>query len=138
LEAEDLIFISFLLKKNIFCSFTATTRASEDYVCSLDVMSKNERHKISGKALNHFFSWKKGSFRKLKKFSENFQKFNDIRNGIGNGHEKILDEFVNLEKSSQDLEIEKNIYILNVIHSVYNSINSKKNYIKNKESILGK
>ena len=138
LEAEDLIFISFLFKKNIFCSFTATTRAPEDYVASLDIISKKGRYKISGKALNHFLIWKKDGFKKIEKFSENFQKYNDIRNGIGNGHEKILDEFVSLKKSSEDLEIEKNIYILKVIHSVYNSKGSKKNYISNKESVLGK
>lgn len=138
LEAEDLILVQFLFKKKIFCNFTATTRASKDYEVSLDILSKKNRYKISGKSLNHFYIWKKNRFIKLRKFSEEFPNYNDIRNGIGNGHERILDEFIISKKSSEKLEIEQNLYILKLIHSIYNSIGTRKCYVSEKESILGK
>ena len=54
---------------------------------------------------------------------------------------KLLDEFLNEKlKSSKDLEIEKNYYLLKLIHSIYNSVFSKKklNRVINKNSLLGK
>ena len=59
---------------------------------------------------------------------------------MGNGHQKILNEFLNenRRKSSYDLEIYKNLHNLEVLHSIYNSYNVEK--LKNigfKQSILG-
>jgi len=55
---------------------------------------------------------------------------------------KILKEFLNkkIKKSTRDLEISKNIYVLKVIHSIYNKISKKikLNKIENKQSLLGK
>ena len=58
---------------------------------------------------------------------------------MGNGHIKILKEFLNIKKkSSYDLEIEKNLHSLDVIHSVYNNVKNKI-YVKieSKQSKLG-
>ena len=43
---------------------------------------------------------------------------------MGNGHLKILKEFLNkkVKKSSKNLEIEKNLYVYKLIHSIYNSL----------------
>ena len=64
------------------------------------------------------------------------------KSGMGNGHKKILKEFLNkkIKKSTRDLEISKNIYVLKVIHSIYNKISKKikLNKIENKQSLLGK
>ena len=60
--------------------------------------------------------------------------------GMGNGHYKILKEFFNKrKKSSKNLEINKNYYLLKVMHSVYNGINKNKlNKVMNKQSIWGR
>ena len=56
---------------------------------------------------------------------------------MGNGHLKILKEFLNkkVKKSSKNLDIEKNLYVIKLIHSIYNSIYSEKkfNVVKDKE-----
>ena len=59
---------------------------------------------------------------------------------MGFGHKKLLYEFLNKDKSSKDLEIEKNYYLLKVIHSVYNSLfkTKKIDFIKDINSLLGK
>jgi hypothetical protein len=59
---------------------------------------------------------------------------------MGFGHQKILDEFIsNKQRSSQNLEIKNNIYIWELIHSIYNTILRKKNFniVKNINSKLG-
>ena len=50
---------------------------------------------------------------------------------MGNGHKKILKEFLNEKKinSSYDLEIKKNLHSLAVIHSIYNSIGKNKSFV---------
>ena len=47
---------------------------------------------------------------------------------MGNGHKKILKEFLNpkIFKSSKNLDIEKNIYIVKLVNSIYNSLFTKK------------
>ena len=47
---------------------------------------------------------------------------------MGNGHKKILKEFLNpkILKSSKNLDIEKNIYIVKLVNSIYNSLFTKK------------
>ena len=41
---------------------------------------------------------------------------------MGNGHKKVLREFLDpkIYKSSYELEISKNLHCLEIIHSVYN------------------
>ena len=61
---------------------------------------------------------------------------------MGNGHLKILKEFLNIKNlnSSKDLEISKNLHVLEIIHSVYNAARNKKNtflLVKKKQSQLG-
>ena len=46
---------------------------------------------------------------------------------MGFGHKKILDEFMNdrIKKSKYGLEIDKNLHVLQIIHTVYNNIVKK-------------
>ena len=60
--------------------------------------------------------------------------------GMGFGHKKLIDEFLKVKsKSSRDLEIEKNYYLLKLIHSIYNVVFNKKklNTVIEKNSLLG-
>ena len=60
---------------------------------------------------------------------------------MGFGHKKILEEFLSdAKKSSKNIEIGENIYLLKVIHSIYNCIHKGKkiNKIKDIKSVLGK
>ena len=60
---------------------------------------------------------------------------------MGFGHKKILNEFLkHNKKSSRHLEIDHNYYLLKLIHSIYNNIQSRKKFNKvfNKQSILGR
>ena len=64
-----------------------------------------------------------------------------LNEAMGNGHKKILMEFLDDRKlkSSFDLEIKKNLHCLAVIHSIYNSVGKNKSSVINqKQSILGK
>ena len=74
-----------------------------------------------------------------KKNSEQFSYKAGAQGGMGNGHIKILKEFLSkrVKKSSKKIEIDKNYYVLKTIHSIYNT--SKKNNFKvlDKQSILG-
>ena len=61
---------------------------------------------------------------------------------MGNGHKKILQEFLSRKNkfSSKGLEIKNNLYVLKVIHSIYNNLLSNKkslNKITYKQSKLG-
>lgn len=142
LQAEDLITVNFLHKNNIISSFKATTRADRNYEASIDILSNKRRFRVKGISLNSFHYWKNRSFLTDKKNSENFSTAKGQFGGMGNGHKKILKEFLNKKTklSSKNLEINKNLYVLKVIHSVYNDIlKNKKNLkkISNKQSILG-
>ena len=60
---------------------------------------------------------------------------------MGTGHNKILDEFLKKtnNKSSKDLELKKNLHVLEILHSVYKNYKREDiKYIKSKQSILGK
>ena len=143
LEAEDLLMINFKHKKNIFSSLKATTRADKDYRSAIDVIGSKSRCLVTGLSLNLFSYWSKTNFIRSKKFSEIFSNKKGPVSGMGNGHKKILSEFFDkkYKKSTSSIEIENNLYILKVIHSIYNSILNKKDEfheIKDKESILGK
>jgi hypothetical protein len=143
LEAEDLIIINIVHKNNIFSTFSATTRANIDYMSAIDVIGNKGRARVTGISLNIFEKYIKDKFVKFKKNSENFSKGSGPVRGMGKGHEKILNEFLNdkVKKSSFGIDIKRNIYTIKVIHSVYNLILSKKNIyntINNKQGILGK
>ena len=133
LQAEDLITINFLHKNKIISSFKATTRANRNYEASIDVISDKKRFKIRGISLNSFHLWKSNKFSIDKKNSENFGASTGQIGGMGNGHKKILKEFLseNNKFSSRGLEIKNNLYVLKVIHSIYNDLlSNKKNLIR--------
>jgi len=141
LEAEDLIIISFLHENKVLSSFKATTRANQDYRSALDVIGEKGRIIVKGISLNTFNYFKKGKIFENSKHSENFMLGLGPKSAMGNGHSKLLKEFLNnkIKKSSKDLEIEKNYYLLKVIHSIYNAIFKKEfNKVKNSQSIWGK
>ena len=140
LEAEDLILINFIHKNNILSSFKATTRANEDFKSTLDVVGDKGRISVTGISLNTYNIFKKGRMLKDKNNSEDFKLGLGPKSGMGNGHSKLLKEFLDnkIKKSSKNLEIEKNYYLLKVIHSIYNSIFKKNLYaIKETQSIWG-
>jgi UDP-N-acetyl-2-amino-2-deoxyglucuronate dehydrogenase len=145
LEAEDLIVINFKHINGAISSLKATTRADQDYRSSIDVIGTKGRLLVKGISLNTFSYWKKTkkgsrSFQ-LDSASEDFKRGMGPKSGMGNGHQKILIEFLNkkTKKSSRDLEISKNIYVLKIIHSIYNNLSKKikLNKIKDTPSILG-
>lgn len=143
LKAEDLISLNFIHKNNVFSSLKATTRADRDYRSSIDVMGDKGRALIKGISMNSFYNFKDERTIRDKKNSEDFSLNLGPVSGMGNGHQKILKEFLNpkIKKSTQNLEIQDNIYVLKLIHTVYDLINTKKNVlfsVKNKESIWGK
>ena len=141
LKAEDLISINFKHHNGILSSFKATTRADKNYQSSIDVIGSKKRVLINGLSLNHFNIFKSNTFKILNSNSELFDNKKGPISGMGNGHKKILNEFISNNKiSSLNIEISKNIYLLKVIHSIYNSIHKKKIYskISNNNSLLGK
>ena len=142
LEAEDLISINFFHKNKIISSFKATTRADQNYEAAIDVISNKKRFKIRGVSLNSYHYWKKRYFVKDNKNSENFKNTLGPKGGMGTGHKKILKEFLNhkIKFSSKRLEIKNNLYILKLIHSIYNAISGKNinfDIVQEKQSKLG-
>ena len=140
LNSEDLILINSVHKGKIYSSFKATTRANKDYRSAIDVFGEKGRILVNGISLNSYNYFKGKNFIIDKKNSEEFELGKGPISGMGNGHIKILKEFLNKKKSSKSLEIQKNIYLLKLIHSIYSLINSKNKTIgkvKNKQSIWG-
>lgn len=133
LEAEDYIALNITLKNNIPVSYIATTRANKDYAMSIDVFGSKNRFKVSGIALNKFDLFSKELNLKYKKY-----KFN-TKMGFGNKHKSILPDFFNLKsKDKFNLSIEKNLYLIKLINSVYHYLHIDKEYSVNKtKSILG-
>jgi len=140
LDAEDLIAINFKHKNGTLSNFKATTRADNDYRSAIDVIGTNGRIIVKGISLNTFNKFKKKKLINFKRYSEQFKLGIGPISGMGFGHKKLLYEFLNKNKSSKDLEIEKNYYLLKVIHSVYNSLfkTKKIDFIKDTNSLLGK
>jgi UDP-N-acetyl-2-amino-2-deoxyglucuronate dehydrogenase len=143
LQAEDIIDLSFIHKNNILSSLKATTRANRDYRSAIDVIGEKGRVIVKGISLNTFNYFKKDRLIMDKVNSEEFTLGLGPISGMGNGHFKILKEFLNkkIKLSSKNLEINNNYYLLKLIHSIYIAINNKnknKNIIKNKQSIWGK
>lgn len=141
LQAEDLAVMNFIHKNKLVSSFKATTRADSNYSSSIDVFGDKAKASINGVSLNNFEIYKKNKPVKDLDNSEDFSNKPGALGAMGNGHYKILLEFLDKTKknSSKDLEIDKNLHVLKIIHSVYNNSNIKsmKN-IKAKQSKLGK
>lgn len=129
LQAEDFVNISMKLQNNVICNFTATTRANINYHGKIDVYDEKKRITIDGMSFNYFNFWKKNKKYRILDKSEVFKGNNPIFKAMGYGHKKILSEFLNEKKykSSYDLEIEKNLYVLKIIHTIYYNINNKIN-----------
>ena len=141
LEAEDFVLLNLQHANKIFTSLKATTRADKNYENEIDVISKKNRFKVSGISLNLFQRFKKNHIVTDNKKSEIFSSKKGTLGAMGNGHKKILKEFFNNKvfKSSKDLEISKNLHILEIIHSVYNMYKSNQWLnIQSKQSMLGK
>ena len=141
LQAEDIIDLSFIHKNNILSSLKATTRANRDYRSAIDVIGEKGRVIVKGISLNTFNYFKKDRLIMDKVNSEEFTLGLGPISGMGNGHFKILKEFLNkkIKLSSKNLEINNNYYLLKLIHSIYITISkNKKNTVKNKQSIWGK
>jgi UDP-N-acetyl-2-amino-2-deoxyglucuronate dehydrogenase len=141
LQAEDLIIINFKHTNGILSSLKATTRANKNYRAAIDIVGDKGRIIINGVSLNTFNKFKKDELVLYKKFSENFGENRGAVGGMGFGHKKILNEFLkHNKKSSKHLEIKYNYYLLKLIHSIYNNINSRKKFNKvlNRQSLLGK
>ena len=136
LQAEDLITLNLVHKNNIISNLKATTRANRDYRMSLDVLCKKGRYIIKDISLNKIFYFTRNHLKKDNNNSENFPRGLGPKSGMGNGHQKILKEFLNKKtlNSSKDLDIEKNIYIIKLINSVYNSIFYEKKFSVVKDS----
>lgn len=68
--------------------------------------------------------------------SEHFKRGLGPKSGMGNGHKKILKEFLDKKtlQSSKGLDIHKNLYVLKLIHSIYNSLFKEKKYSGVKET----
>lgn len=141
LQAEDLVVLNFIHTNNLITSFKATTRADSNYKSSIDVIGDKGRVVVEGVSLNTFHVFKENNKIYDKKNSEDFVTGTGPIKAMGNGHLKILKEFININKksSSKNLEIYNNIHVLDVIHSVYNSLNKNKSYSKiyKKQSVLG-
>ena len=139
LEAEDLILINLEHKNKIYTSFKATTRADRNYRSAIDIVGSKGRIIIKGISLNTYNKFKNGMLYIDKKNSERFESDPGAKGGMGFGHSKLLKEFLSKnKKSSRKLEISENIYLIKIIHSIYNALLKEKiNKIRNLNSILG-
>lgn len=134
LESEDYISLSFNLKSNIPVSFVATTRANSDYEMSLDIFGSKKRLKIKGLALNELDFFDNKINKKYNHISYS------VREGYGNSHFELLKEFLsNRNKDKYQLSIEKNMYLIKVLNSIYHYLLKKSNMfnINKSRSILG-
>lgn len=141
LQAEDLIIINFRHENGTFSSLKATTRANENFRSAIDVVGSNGRIIVKGISLNTFNKFNGRKLILSKKNSEEFSDGSGQIGGMGFGHKKLLDEFLGKKfKSSKNIEINENLYLLKLIHSIYNNINKRKkfNRVVNLGSKLGK
>ncbi len=136
LQAEDLITLNLVHKNNIISNLKATTRADRDYRMSMDVLCEKGRYLIKDISLNKIFYFTKTHIKMDKLNSEHFKRGLGPKSGMGNGHKKILKEFLDKKtlQSSKGLDIHKNLYVLKLIHSIYNSLFKEKKYSGVKET----
>lgn len=140
LEAEDLISLNFEHEDDLITNFKATTRADVNYSSSMDILGEKGRMIVDGISLNKLINLTGNKKKFDKSNSEKFSTGKGPKGAMGNGHKKILKEFLNKNMfySSYDLEIQKNLHTLEVIHSIYNySKKSKLEKIIDKQSKLG-
>ena len=139
LQAEDLAIINFVHKSGTFSSLKATTRADSNYRSAMDIIGEKGRALVKGVSLNTFHLIKHNRIINDKKNSEEFSSSKGQIGAMGNGHQKIIKEFLSkkINKSSKNLEIEKNLHVLNVLHSMYNLKKNNLFKIKKKQSQLG-
>ncbi len=139
LQAEDLAIINFIHKNGTFSCLKATTRADNNYRSAMDIIGEKGRALVKGVSLNTFHLIKKNKIINDNKNSEEFGNGKGQIGAMGNGHQKIIKEFLSekINKSSKNLEIEKNLHVLNILHSMYNSRKSNLFKIKKKQSQLG-
>ena len=139
LQAEDLAIINFVHKNGTFSSLKATTRADSNYRSAMDIIGEKGRALVKGISLNTFHLIKHNRIINDKKNSEEFGSSKGQIGAMGNGHQKIIKEFLSkkINKSSKNLEIEKNLHVLNVLHSMYNLKKNNLFKIKKKQSQLG-
>jgi hypothetical protein len=107
----------------------------------MDIVGEKGRVLVKGISLNTFHFLESSKILDDKNKSENFGVGSGPIGAMGNGHKKILAEFLNskIKKSSKNLEISKNLHVLDVVHSVYNSTKRDNlNLVTNKQSKLGK
>ena len=137
LQAEDLISINFNHTNKVISNLKATTRANRDYRMSIDVLCDKGRFLIKGISLNKIFYFNESNLKIDLKNSESFKLGLGPKSGMGNGHEKLLTDFLNKnqKKSKKKLDIEDNKYVIKTIHSIYRAIFKKNNYqiVKDKE-----
>ena len=140
LDAEDIISINFKHKNGILSNLKATTRADNDYRSAIDVIGTKGRIIVKGISLNTFNKFREKNLVFYKNYSEEFKLGMGPISGMGFGHKKLLNEFLKKDVSSRSLEIEKNYYLLKVIHSVYNCLfkRHKLQTVNDKNSVLGK
>ncbi len=133
LEAEDYISLNFTNVDNLPINFLATTRANKDYEMSIDIFGSKQRIKIGGIALNKLDFFDSSLNKKYKKYSFS------TKYGYGNKHKKLIENFFNLKKADKfDLSVEKNLYLIKLINSIYYYLIKKSNYKVNKtKSVLG-
>ena len=108
---------------------------------AIDVVGERGRVVVKGISLNTYNYFKNDQIIMDKVNSENFTLGLGPISGMGNGHSKILKEFLNrkIKLSSKKLEIDNNYYLLKLIHSIYITMNNiKKNTVQDKQSIWGK
>ncbi len=140
LEAEDLAVLNFVHKNGLITNIKATTRADANYRSAMDVIGEQGRALVKGISLNTFHIIKQDKIKNDKNNSEEFQKGEGQIGAMGSGHFKIIKEFIDKKNknSSKDLEISKNLHVLYILHSIYNSKNDDKfSKVTNRQSKLG-
>ena len=101
---------------------------------SIDIIGSKERFKIKGLALNKIEGFDSKLIKKYSKYSY------DVTYGFGKTHIEIIKSFINHKSIDKfKFSIEKNIYVIKVIHSIYYNLinNSNKFKINKTQSILG-
>jgi len=106
-------------------------RANENFRSAIDVIGSKGRIIVKGISLNTFNKFNIRNLILSKKHSEEFGDRLGPIGGMGFGHTKLLNEFLSKKFiSTKDIEISKNIYLLELIHSIYNNIEKRKKFNK--------
>ena len=102
LQAEDLISVNLNHTNKVISNLKATTRANRDYRMSIDVLCEKGRFLIKGISLNKIFYFNGNNLQNDVKNSENFKLGLGPRSGMGNGHKKLLLDFLNKNKNKSE------------------------------------